>query len=65
MRPHAHVTDTTATYEDGGVTHEMAFNRIDADHAHVVIQSTVGNNLIGYEFIPIRIDDLKTMINDL
>ena len=65
MRPHAHVTHTAATYIDGGVTHEMAFNRIDADHAHVVIQSTVDNNLIGYEYIPILIDDLKRMINDL
>ena len=37
----------------------------DEDTAHVVIQSTVGDKLIGYEFVPIRIDDLQRMINDL
>ena len=65
MPPHAHVTNGTTTYIDGGVTSEMMIERIDDDIAHVVIQSTVCDKLIGYEFVPIRIDDLKTMINDL
>ena len=65
MRPHAHVINGTAPYTDGGITSVMMIERIDDDIAHVIIQSMIGNELIRYEFIPIRIDDLKTMINDL
>ena len=57
------INGSTATYMDGEVVHELMIERASSKDVRVIMQSTIDDELVAYNFMYMRASDIRDMLD--